>query len=219
MVVAEHQTAGRGRLDRVWETPARVVADVLGAAAPDVPTRRVAVAAAARPGYAVQAALRRPAARRRPEVAQRRPCVGGPQGRRHPGRAGRDRPRARRPWSGSGSTSPDARRAAGRAGHLARARDRRAASSAPACWPGASARSTALQAWSPTIPTPLRRGVRRRVRRRSAATVDVAPARPATSAVARRSTSTRPARWWSGPATATFTVGGRRRRARPTCRQ
>ena len=33
-MVAEHQTAGRGRLDRTWETPAAVGADVLGAAAP-----------------------------------------------------------------------------------------------------------------------------------------------------------------------------------------
>ena len=56
MLVTEHQTAGRGRLDRAWETPRPLVADVLGAAAPRRAGGVVAVAAAAhrvrRPGGA-----------------------------------------------------------------------------------------------------------------------------------------------------------------------
>ena len=72
MLVTEHQTAGRGRLDRAWETPARSSLTFSVLLRPDVP-------AASWPwlplltGYAVQAALARPASRRRAQVAQRRP--------------------------------------------------------------------------------------------------------------------------------------------------
>jgi len=40
VVVAEHQTAGRGRLDRVWETPARTAITVSVVFRPEVPPAR-----------------------------------------------------------------------------------------------------------------------------------------------------------------------------------
>ncbi|WP_110182783.1 biotin--[acetyl-CoA-carboxylase] ligase [Nocardioides solisilvae] len=68
VVVTEHQTAGRGRLDRVWETPPRVALTFSLLLRPDVPP-------AAWPwlpllvGYAVQGSL----ADRLPEVALKWP--------------------------------------------------------------------------------------------------------------------------------------------------
>ena len=47
MVVAEHQTAGRGRLDRTWETPPRSALTFSVLLRPTVPAARLAVAAAA----------------------------------------------------------------------------------------------------------------------------------------------------------------------------
>ena len=88
VVVAEHQTAGRGRLDRVWVTPPRAALTFSLLVAPDrVPVRAVAVAAAAdRAGRGRRGTARR---RRRAgaEVAQRR-ARRRAQGRRHPRRAG-----------------------------------------------------------------------------------------------------------------------------------
>ncbi|WP_185995657.1 biotin--[acetyl-CoA-carboxylase] ligase [Nocardioides campestrisoli] len=68
VVVTEHQTAGRGRLDRVWETPARVALTFSVLLRPDAPPQ-------AWPwlplltGYAVQSAL----ADRVPEVSLKWP--------------------------------------------------------------------------------------------------------------------------------------------------
>jgi BirA family biotin operon repressor/biotin-[acetyl-CoA-carboxylase] ligase len=47
VVVAEHQTAGRGRLDRTWETPARSALTLVGAARPEGGAGGLAVAPAA----------------------------------------------------------------------------------------------------------------------------------------------------------------------------
>jgi BirA family biotin operon repressor/biotin-[acetyl-CoA-carboxylase] ligase len=68
VVVTEHQTAGRGRLDRVWETPARTSLTFSALLRPDIPAQDwtwlpLLV------GYAVQAAI----ADRIPEIALKWP--------------------------------------------------------------------------------------------------------------------------------------------------
>ena len=107
VVVAEHQTAGRGRLDRTWETPARAALTFSLLLRPERP-RRPWPWLPLLTGYAVGAGAPRAGARGRREVAQRR-ADRRPQGRRHPGRAGRDPRRARPPSSASGSTSSTTR--------------------------------------------------------------------------------------------------------------
>ena len=68
VVVTEHQTAGRGRLDRVWETPARAALTFSVLLRPDAPSHDwpwLPLLA----GYAVQAAL----ADRLPDIALKWP--------------------------------------------------------------------------------------------------------------------------------------------------
>jgi BirA family transcriptional regulator, biotin operon repressor / biotin---[acetyl-CoA-carboxylase] ligase len=68
VVVTEHQTAGRGRLDRVWETPARTSLTFSALLRPEVPAQDWTWLPLLT-GYAVQAAL----ADRIPEIALKWP--------------------------------------------------------------------------------------------------------------------------------------------------
>lgn len=68
VVVAEHQTAGRGRLDRVWDTPARSALTFSVLLRPDLPVARWTWLPLLT-GYAVHAAL----ADRLPDVAVKWP--------------------------------------------------------------------------------------------------------------------------------------------------
>lgn len=68
VVVTEHQTAGRGRLDRVWETPARTSLTLSVLLRPDVPSQDWPWLPLLT-GYAVQAAL----ADRLPHIALKWP--------------------------------------------------------------------------------------------------------------------------------------------------
>ena len=68
VVVTEHQTAGRGRLDRVWETPARTSLTFSALLRPDIPAQDWTWLPLLT-GYAVQAAL----ADRIPEIALKWP--------------------------------------------------------------------------------------------------------------------------------------------------
>ena len=171
VVVAEHQTAGRGRLDRVWETPARSSADRSRCCCARRPTPDRWPWLPLLTGLAVR---RRPAGRggRRPQVAQRR-AARGPQGRRHPGRAGRDAHRAGGGARRRASTSPrrpTSCRSRPRRRSRSRRHDRRPDRPA-ARVPGRARRGTCA-AWSAgrIADAGLRGGVRRRLRRRSAAT-------------------------------------------------
>ena len=180
-----------------------LVADVLGAAAPRRAADLVVVAAPAdrvrRPGRAG-----RPAARHRAEVAQRRArrrrrAGRRPQGRRHPGRADRHRQRADGRGRGRASTSTRPSTSC-RSRWPPRSRSRPASrSSAPACSARSSAPSTASRACSTT---PRRCAGRTPTSASRSAAPSTSTCRQGTYAVARRSTSTRPGRWWSGPTTA-----------------
>ena len=94
VLVAEHQTAGRGRLDRAWETPARAALTFSVLLRPRRAGAVVAVAAAA---HRVRRRRRR-CADRLPDVALKWPNdVLVERARKvcgHPRRAGRDRPTA-----------------------------------------------------------------------------------------------------------------------------
>lgn len=68
VVVTEHQTAGRGRLDRVWETPARSSLTLSVLLRPDAPAQDWPLLPLLT-GYAVQAAL----ADRLPDIALKWP--------------------------------------------------------------------------------------------------------------------------------------------------
>src|SRR5690348_3280218 len=68
VLVTEHQTAGRGRLDRVWETPARSSLTFSVLLRPDVPPTSWSWLPLLT-GYAVQAAL----ADRLPDIALKWP--------------------------------------------------------------------------------------------------------------------------------------------------
>ena len=166
VVVAEHQTAGRGRLDRTWETPARSALTFSVLLRPNL-------SASSWPwipllvGYAVQAAL----ADRLPAIALKWPNdvlveerkLGGILVERV------DTPTGPAAVVGIGiNVVPDPGRAAGRAGHLAG--PRAAAGTRPhrRAGPAAGLRSTACcRCWR----TPSRSGRRTPTRaRRSAAT-------------------------------------------------
>ena len=114
VVVAEHQTAGRGRLDRTWETPPGSALTLLGAAAPRPTPAAVALAAAAdraRRGTALREAGLDARLKWPNDV-----LLGDAQGRRHPRRADRDARSVPAAVVGIGlNVSHDRRRAAGAA--------------------------------------------------------------------------------------------------------
>ena len=88
-MVAEHQTAGRGRLDRTWETPDRAALTFSVLLRPTAGARAVALAAAARRCRRRRGRCARPGA----DVELKWPndvLLGESQGGRHPGRADRD---------------------------------------------------------------------------------------------------------------------------------
>ena len=123
VVATEHQTAGRGRLDRTWETPRGVALTFSLLVAPgDVPLARWPWLPLLT-GLAVVDAVRRRGRRGgEPEVAQRRAGRRG-QARRHPRRARRaPRPGAAAVVGVGLNVSADARRAPRRDRHVAGAR-------------------------------------------------------------------------------------------------
>ncbi|UUZ58074.1 biotin--[acetyl-CoA-carboxylase] ligase [Nocardioides sp. B-3] len=159
VVVTEHQTAGRGRLDRVWETPARSSLTFSVLLRPDVPAQDWPWLPLLT-GYAVRAAL----ADRLPDIALKWPndVPGrGAQGRRDPGRAHRHPSRPRRRRRDRDQRVAVARGAPGRPGHLRRARDRRTRGPDQPARPGA--RLPARTAGPAPRPGGTADGVRRRV--------------------------------------------------------
>ena len=96
MLVAEHQVAGRGRLDRVWTSPPRAGLTVSFLLRPDVPAARrgwLPLLTGVALAESVGEVDRRP---RLAEVAQRPARRRRPQARRHPRRERRDGGRRRR---------------------------------------------------------------------------------------------------------------------------
>ena len=119
VVVAEHQTAGRGRLDRTWETPARAALTFSVLLRPDRARPATGRGCRCSPGTPSRGARCADRPELAAQVAQRR-AGRRPQGRRHPGRAGRDAGRPGRGGRRRAQRRHDRRGAAGRDGDLAR---------------------------------------------------------------------------------------------------
>ena len=120
VVAAEHQTAGRGRLDRTWETPPRsglTFSVLLRPTAPTASWPWLPLLA----GYAVDKALKAAGF----EASVKWPndvLLGRPEGGRDPGRAGGHRRGAGGGRRHRAQRRHDRRRAAGPRGDLARRR-------------------------------------------------------------------------------------------------
>ena len=124
VVVAEHQTAGRGRLDRTWETPPRSGLTFSVLLRPTVPGGRAGPGCRCSTGHAVSTALRAAGFDAVGEVAERRAARDrrrGAQGRRDPGRAGRDADRSGCRGRDRAQRRHDRRRAARPRGDVPRA--------------------------------------------------------------------------------------------------